>query len=185
MSQARLRHEIVFPFAQQTAFIVSMKEVKPKSRGKTKARPTHKDPGGDTPYSKPALRSDAFVRALTDAKACLKNPEDLQALFDEAAKKAAAVPREPFKECWPYLQTMLRLIRAHQRGEYNQVPNDALLWIVAALNYLVDPFDLIPDKTPFLGFVDDATVIEFVTDKNQQALDDFMVWETASASAAL
>ena len=162
-----------------------MKKRKPKSRGKIKARPTRKYPGGDTPYSKPALRSDAFVRALTDAKACLKNPDDLQALFYEAAKKAAAVPREPFKECWPYLQTMLRLIRAHHRGEYDQVPNDALLWIVAALNYLVDPFDLIPDKTPFLGFVDDATVIEFVTDKNQQALDDFMIWETTSAGAAL
>ena len=79
---------------------------------------------------------------------------------------------------------MLRLIRAHHRGEYNQVPNDALLWIVAALSYLVDPFDLIPDKTPFLGFVDDATVIEFVTEKNLQALDDFMRWETANAGAA-
>ena len=162
-----------------------MKEVKPKTRGKIKARPTRKDPRGDTPYSKPALRSDAFVRALTDAKACLKNPEDLQALFNEAAKKAATVPREPFKECWPYLQTMLRLIRAHHRGEYDQLPNDALLWVVAALSYLVDPFDLIPDKTPFLGFVDDATVIEFVTDKNRQALDDFMVWETARAGTAL
>jgi uncharacterized membrane protein YkvA (DUF1232 family) len=162
-----------------------MKEAKTKSRGKTPARPTHKDPGADTPYSKPALRSEAFVRALTDAKACLKNPEELHALFNEAAKKAAAVPREPFKECWPYLQTMLRLIRAHHRGEYDQVPKDALLWIVAALSYLVDPFDLIPDKTPFLGFVDDATVIEFVTDKNRQALDDFMTWETTNAGAAL
>ena len=162
-----------------------MKEVKPKSRAKTKTRPTRKDPGGITPYSKPALRSEAFVRALTDAKACLKNPDDLHTLFNEAAKKASAVPREPFKECWPYLQTMLRLIRAYQRGEYDRVPSDALLWIVAALNYLIDPFDLIPDKTPFLGFVDDATVIEFVTDKNRQALDDFMIWETASAGGAL
>ena len=162
-----------------------MKQAKTKSRGKTKARPTHKGSERDTQYSKPALRSEAFVRALTDAKACLKNPEDLQALFNEAAKKAAAVPKEPFKECWPYLQTMLRLIRAQQRGEYNQVPSDALLWIVAALSYLVDPFDLIPDKTPFLGFVDDATVVEFVTDKNRQTLDDFMIWETTSGSAAL
>jgi len=162
-----------------------MKEGKTKTRSKPKSPPTRKDPGGDNPYSKPALRSEAFVRALTDAKACLKNPEDLQALFNEAAKKAATVPREPFKECWPYLQTMLRLVRAYQRGEYDQVPNDALLWIVAALSYLVDPFDLIPDKTPFLGFVDDATVIEFVTDKNRQALDDFMTWETTSGSAAL
>src|SRR5207249_3498848 len=95
-------------------------------------------------------------------KACLKNPDDLQALFNEAVKKAAAVPREPFKECWPYLQTMLRLIRAHHRGEYDQVPNDALLWIVAALNYLVDPFDLIPDKTPFLVLLVDATLFDFV-----------------------
>jgi uncharacterized membrane protein YkvA (DUF1232 family) len=162
-----------------------MKQVKTKSHGKTKARATHKDPAADTPYSKPALRSEAFVRALTDAKACLKNAEELQALFNEAAKKAAAVPREPFKECWPCLQTMLRLVRAHHRGEYNQVPHDALLWIVAALSYLVDPFDLIPDKTPFLGFVDDATVIEFVTDKNRQVLDDFMIWETASPGAGL
>ena len=50
--------------------------------------------------------------------------------------------------------------------------------MVAALNYLVDPFDLIPDKMPFLGFVDDAAVIEFVTDMTRQTLDDFMTWET-------
>jgi len=73
---------------------------------------------------------------------------------------------------------MLRLVRAYERGEYQQVSNDALMWIVAALNYLVDPFDLIPDKTPFLGFIDDATVVGFVADKTRQALDDFMIWET-------
>ena len=132
------------------------------------------------PYSKPALRSEAFVRALTDAKACLKNPDDLHALLNEAAKKAATVPREPFKDCWPYLQTMLRLIRAHHRGEYSQLPSEALLWIVAALNYLIDPYDLIPDITPVLGFVDDAIVVEFVADKTRQTLDDFMMWETVA-----
>ena len=93
-------------------------------------------------------------------------------------KKQRQYPREPFKEYWPYLQTMLRLIRAHHRREYDQVPDNALLWIVAALNYLIDPFDLIPDATPVLGFVDDATVIEFVADKMRQTLDDFMMWET-------
>ncbi|PYI61844.1 MAG: hypothetical protein DMC60_04160, partial [Verrucomicrobia bacterium] len=120
-----------------------------------------------------------------DAKGCVDDRESLQALFSEAAKKAAAVPREPFKECWPYLQTMLRLVRAHHRGEYGQVPNDALLWIVAALNYLIDPFDLIPDKTPFLGFVDDAAVIEFVVDRTRQTLDEFMIWETVGERTVL
>lgn len=130
-------------------------------------------------YQKPALRSEAFARALTNAKACANDPESLEVLFDGAARKAAAASRKPFKENWAYLQTMLRLIRAYRRGEYHQVSDDALLWIIAALNYLVDPFDLIPDKTPFLGFVDDANVIEFVTDKTRRTLDDFMTWETA------
>ena len=161
--------------------IREMKKTKTKSRPETKTRPTVRKSEPIVPYSKPALRSDAFARALIEAKACLNDSETLLALFNDAAKKAAAVPREPFKEYWPYLQTMLRVVRAHHRGEYNRIPDNALLWIVAALNYLIDPFDLIPDATPVLGFVDDATVVEFVTDKTRQSLDDFMVWETDGA----
>jgi hypothetical protein len=37
----------------------------------------------------------------------------------------------------------------------------------------------------FLGFVDDAAVVEFVVDKTRQTLDDFMAWETASAGGVL
>src|SRR5262249_606533 len=156
-----------------------MKTPKTKSRSEPKARPVARRSEQNVPYRKPALRSDAFARALIDAKTCLNDSETLLTLFNDAAKKAAAVPREPFKEYWPYLQTMLRLIRAHHRGEHDRVPDNALLWIVAALNYLIDPFDLIPDATPVLGYVDDATVIEFVADKMRETLDDFMIWEVA------
>jgi uncharacterized membrane protein YkvA (DUF1232 family) len=129
-------------------------------------------------YQKPALRSEAFARALSQAKLRVVGSGGLRSLFEQAARKAGSLPRQPFKENWAYLQTMLRLVRAYERGEYQQVSNDALMWIVAALNYLVDPFDFIPDKTPFLGFVDDATVVGFVADKTRQTLDDFMMWET-------
>ena len=109
----------------------------------------------DISYQKPALRSEAFARALSEAKL-----------------------RVVGSGGWPYVQTMLRLVRAYERGEYKEVSNEDLTWIVAALNYLVDPFDLIPDKIPFLGFVDDAIVVGFVADKTRQTLDDFMIWET-------
>ena len=56
---------------------------------------------------------------------------------------------------------MLRLLRAYFRGEYRNVSQDALLTILAAVSYLVDPFDLIPDEIPFLGLLDDHTVIGF------------------------
>jgi uncharacterized membrane protein YkvA (DUF1232 family) len=133
-------------------------------------------------YQKPVLRNEAFARALSEAKLRIVGSGGLRSLFEQAAREAASLPRQRFKENWPYLQTMLRLIRAYERGDYQQVSNDALLWIVAALNYLVDPFDLIPDMTPFLGFVDDAIVVGFVADKTRQTLDDFMMWETIGVS---
>jgi uncharacterized membrane protein YkvA (DUF1232 family) len=148
-----------------------MKKAKPKSG-------TEKH----SSYQKPALRSEAFARALSDAKLRLVGSGGLRSLLQRAAKECASLPRQRFKENWPYLQTMLRLLRAYEQGEYKQVSKDALLWIVTALNYLVDPFDLIPDSTPFLGFVDDAIVVEFVVDKTRQTLDDFMIWETIDAS---
>src|SRR5438093_3500035 len=150
-SSAVLR--ICFSSARRSVLIRKMKKPKTKSRSETKTRPAGGNSEQNVPYRKPALRSEAFARALIDAKACLNDSETLLALFNDAAKKAAAVPREPFKEYWPYLQTMLRLVRAHHRGEYQQVPDNALLWIVAAFNYLIDPFDLIPDASPVIGFV--------------------------------
>jgi uncharacterized membrane protein YkvA (DUF1232 family) len=148
-----------------------MKKVKKKSSGERHSS-----------YLKPALRSEAFARALSDAKLRLAGSGGLRSLFEKAAKEAASLPRERFNGNWPYLQTMLRLVRAYEHDEYKQVPNDALLWIVTALNYLVDPFDLIPDSIPFLGFVDDAIVVEFVVNKTRQTLDDFMIWETVGDS---
>ena len=142
-------------------------------KAKTKSRAERR-----VSYQKAALRSEAFARALSDAKLSVAGSGGLRSLFEQAARKAASLPRQPFNENWADVQTMLRLVRAYERGECKQVSNDALMWIVAGLNYLVDPFDLIPDKIPFLGFVDDATVVEFVADKTRQTLDDFMIWET-------
>ncbi len=132
------------------------------------------------PQPKAALRSEAFARALVEARLHANSPERLRALFEEAARKAATVPREPFENSWPYVQAMLRLLRAYFRGEYRNVSQEELLWIIAAVNYFVDPFDLIPDEVPFLGFVDDATVMAFAVGRTRQTLDDFMTWETTA-----
>jgi uncharacterized membrane protein YkvA (DUF1232 family) len=156
-----------------------MKEAKLKKKPGLKKR-TAKSIEPRAPYQKAAIRSQAFARAILDAKSYLIDPARLRALFEEASRKAATIPKEPFKDSWPYLQAMLRLIRAYFRGEYRNVSQDTLLSIVAAISYLVNPFDLIPDEIPFLGFVDDATVIAFAVERSRQTLDDFMTWETTA-----
>ena len=86
----------------------SSKAQKPHAARTAKNRPR---------YRKPAIRSEAFFRAVRNAKAYAADPESLRQLFEEAAKKAASIPKEPFKDSWAYLQAMLRLIRAYSRGE--------------------------------------------------------------------
>lgn len=154
--------------------------IKTKSKPRARQAAATKKIERRVPQPKAALRSEAFSRALADAKAHASNPERLRALFEEASRKAAAVPKEPFEDSWPYVQAMLRLIRAYFRGEYRNVSHDGLLWIITALNYFVDPFDLIPDEVPFLGFVDDATVMQFAVTRTRQTLDDFMTWEISA-----
>jgi uncharacterized membrane protein YkvA (DUF1232 family) len=156
-----------------------MKKTKSKARV-TRKRPASKSVERKVTRPKAALRSEAFARALADAETQANDPERLRLLFEEAVRKAAAVPKEPFENSWAYVQAMLRLIRGHFRGEYRNVSQEGLLWIITALNYFVDPFDLIPDEVPFLGFVDDATVMEFVIGHTRQTLDDFMTWETTA-----
>ena len=149
---------------------------------KTKTRKTpSREIERPRPYQKAAVRSHAFAKAILNAASYTRHPGSLRALFEEAATKVAAIPKEPFKDSWPYLQTMLRLIRAYFRGEYRDVSQDALVFIIAAVGYLIDPFDLIPDEIPFLGFLDDATVVAFAITKTRGALDDFMIWETTAA----
>jgi uncharacterized membrane protein YkvA (DUF1232 family) len=149
---------------------------------KTKTRKTpSREIERPRPYQKAAVRSHAFAKAILNAASYTRDPASLRALFEEAATKVAAIPKEPFKDSWPYLQTMLRLIRAYFRGEYRNIPQDALVFIIGAVGYLIDPFDLIPDEIPFLGFLDDATVVAFAITKTRGALDDFMIWETTAS----
>jgi len=149
---------------------------------KTKTRKTpSREIERPRPYQKAAVRSHAFAKAILNAASYTRDPASLRALFEEAVTKVAAIPKEPFKDSWPYLQTMLRLIRAYFRGEYRNIPQDALVFIIGAVGYLIDPFDLIPDEIPFLGFLDDATVVAFAITKTRGALDDFMIWETTAS----
>src|SRR5437016_4822821 len=121
-----------------------------------------------------------FTPRRLSAKSYVENPQRLQSLFEEAARQAASMPKEPFAETWSYFQTMLRLIRAYSEAKYHDVPESTLVVIIAAIIYIVNPLDVIPDALPALGYLDDATVLALAVRRARQALDDFMIWETAA-----
>jgi uncharacterized membrane protein YkvA (DUF1232 family) len=125
-------------------------------------------------------RNRAFVDALARARAYARDPKALRALFQEAMRKTSSIPKAPFKDLWGYFQAMLRLIRAYYRGEYRAISVTNLVMIIGAIIYVLNPWDLIPDWIPTLGFLDDATILAFAVQKTREALDDFTSWETTA-----
>lgn len=155
-----------------------MRKAKKKMGSRKKKPAAAKDNQG--PVLKDRLEAE-FAQAVKSAKSYIGNPQRLQSLFQEASKQAASMPREPFQETWPYFQSMLRLIRAYSQGDYRDVPESTLVVIIAAIVYVVNPLDVIPDALPALGFLDDATVLALAVRRSRQTLDDFMTWETAGS----
>lgn len=80
------------------------------------------------------------------------------------------------------LMTLVRLVRAWAIGSYREVPWRSLLYGTAALLYLVNPFDAIPDMLGVIGLADDIAVISVVVRAIRRDLDAFLAWEQAGAS---
>jgi len=135
--------------------------------------------GKEISLEKNVKRNRAFTSALARAKSFARDPKALRDLFHEAMRKTGSIPKKPFAELWGYFQAMLRLIRAYYRGEYRAISVTNLVMIVGAIIYVLNPWDLIPDWLPGLGFVDDATILAFAVQKTREALDDFTSWESS------
>jgi uncharacterized membrane protein YkvA (DUF1232 family) len=118
-----------------------------------------------------------FEEAVKEAQSFVGHEDKLQGLVNEASQ-IAEQHSEFLLSAWETLQIFIRLVRSWLTGKYC-VPFVSLLMIVASLIYLVNPFDLIPDSIPVLGFVDDAAVITFVARANLQAISRFRKWETS------
>jgi uncharacterized membrane protein YkvA (DUF1232 family) len=81
-------------------------------------------------------------------------------------------------EPWESLQILLRMVRAWLGGRYTP-PMATILGGIAALVYFVDPFDLILDTVPVLGYLDDTAVITAVVRMNLSAVSKFRNWEAS------
>ena len=68
----------------------------------------------------------------------------------------------------------------YKKGRYPNVPWKLIASIVFFFVYLVNPFDIIPDAIPVLGFTDDIGVLSLVLASFASDIDDYKKWLAAN-----
>lgn len=126
--------------------------------------------------------SDEYAeRARTEIALAEAMPEDA---FEAAQEK---VEREFFRKLVQALSRLnrdvaLRLLTGFYALRDPDVPRSAKAGFLAVLLYFINPFDLIPDIAPVIGYLDDAGVLaaawtylgQYVTDAHRRQAEDYL-----------
>jgi len=72
---------------------------------------------------------------------------------------------------------LLSMTKDWIRNEYTVVPVKTIIAVVGAILYFINPFDLVPDIIPVLGFADDAAFVAFVIKAIKDDLDTYLMWK--------
>ncbi|HEY3473904.1 MAG TPA: DUF1232 domain-containing protein, partial [Anaerolineales bacterium] len=85
--------------------------------------------------------------------------------------------RGPLKRFIEDGRVLRALIRDWRAGRYRQALYGTIAAVAFALLYVFNPFDLVPDVLPFIGALDDATVIGALLMLIERDLKKYRSWK--------
>jgi uncharacterized membrane protein YkvA (DUF1232 family) len=104
--------------------------------------------------------------------------DDLPALARRLRDVESAVRRgkAALKDLVGQIRLLFQLVSDYARGRYRAIPWRSVAMAAAALTYLANPLDLIPDYLPGIGCLDDALVLRLVIGALRDDLADYQRW---------
>ena len=115
------------------------------------------------------------------AAAFLEDGGKMDQLLEQVEAKLETVPKAGI-----YLAEvprMIALLKDYIQKDYTEAPKKSLIFIVAALLYLINPKDIIPDKYIGVGLLDDAAVVAACIALTKKDLDAYDAWKDAKTEA--
>jgi uncharacterized membrane protein YkvA (DUF1232 family) len=122
-----------------------------------------------------------FKSTVTSGKRLIRHPDQLRQTLEEALskmqKRSGAI-----REILADLQIIVRLVKAWLAAEYKDIALKSILILIGSILYFINPFDAVPDALPFIGYVDDVSVVAWVLKTLKDEIDKFRVWESPRAT---
>lgn len=75
--------------------------------------------------------------------------------------------------------TLGRLSFAFVTGSYRNLSKKAVLGMIIALLYILNPIDAVPDFLSIFGFLDDAAILALITHLLNEDIRKFREWDNS------
>ena len=123
---------------------------------------------------------EILANYTAQAEELLQNPAKVEELLQELENKMKEIPN--VGEYVSRLPLMISMIRSYIRKEYTAVSPKVIVSLVAAVIYLLLGKDLIPDKTPIVGYADDLAVFVAAFVLAAPELDAYAQWRAENGA---
>ncbi len=79
---------------------------------------------------------------------------------------------------------LLAMLKDYTNGTYKEVPRSTVLAGAFALLYVLNPFDLMPDFIPGIGYLDDMSMVALVIGSIRRDIASYARWRRSRAAIA-
>jgi len=124
------------------------------------------------------MKKNLSDRIKEKARKVAEDDGQLKSLIDKVMTKAGElVQHEKLQALFSTVETFVKMVKSYLTGEYREYPKRTLLLILFGLIYFLMPLDAIPDFIPITGFIDDLSVLLWVSRSIQKDVEAFKDWE--------
>ena len=105
---------------------------------------------------------------------------DLNKIISEEKKisdKSSRLDLGKFKKLINQIKLAMNLLKDFKNKKYTDVPWRTIAMLAASVMYFVNPFDIMPDLLPVLGFADDAILFASLFKSIQADLEKYCHWK--------
>lgn len=109
------------------------------------------------------------------ARKVYKDKNRFRSVVNESMNKSSKI--DLFKEISQELKLVFGLLNDYRRGDYRNIKKKDIFLMLAALLYLLNPADVIPDFIIGVGFVDDLSLLAYIIKKLRNELEKYKIWK--------
>ena len=112
---------------------------------------------------------------MEKANELLKDNEQISQLVREVQKKVEGIP--VLNDAVKDFPDMVSMVKGYVTKDYTNVSPKVVATIVSAFLYLTSRKDIIPDRIPILGILDDVAVLALALNFVQPEIREYQKWK--------